>query len=274
MMSSQHATMSGAQFQHKWRGMTLKERSASQSHFNDLCHMLGVQTPTDADPNGDFYTFERGAEKTDGGAGWADVWLRSHFAREYKGHHADLRAAYRQLLQYREDLDNPPLLVVCDLDRFEVHTNFTGTAKRVHTFSLADLDEPENLATLRALWSDPARLRPNITVEAVTGEAAERFGELATSLQVRGITPRRTAHFLVNRDPVLEPMETIRPQDALLDLSDPDHPVASSGLHHREPAVSGWKQAAAGAWRRLPGSAVWRLSRPGAEVCRSGLLLH
>ena len=49
--------------------------------------------------------------------------MRGFFAWEYKGKHKDLLAAYRQLLQYREDLENPPLLVVCDLDRFEVHTN-------------------------------------------------------------------------------------------------------------------------------------------------------
>jgi hypothetical protein len=29
------------------------------------------------------------------------------------------------------------VLVVCDLSRFEVHTNFTGTAKRVYDFDLA-----------------------------------------------------------------------------------------------------------------------------------------
>jgi hypothetical protein len=46
------ATLSVADFQHKWQGVTLKERSASQTHFNDLCHMLGVPTPTDADPTG------------------------------------------------------------------------------------------------------------------------------------------------------------------------------------------------------------------------------
>ena len=51
---------------------------------------------------GYLYTFNRGAEKSSGGAGWADVWFRGHFAWEYKGHHADLKAAYRQLLQYRE----------------------------------------------------------------------------------------------------------------------------------------------------------------------------
>ena len=51
-------------------------------------------------------------------------------AWEYKGKHKDLNAAYQQLLQYREGLENPPLLVVCDLDRFEVHTNYTNTQNK------------------------------------------------------------------------------------------------------------------------------------------------
>ncbi len=129
----------------KWRGVALSERAAAQPHFVDLCRALGVPAPTDADPTGAFYAFERGAEKTSGGQGWADVWFRGHFAWEYKKKHADLRAAYRQLRQYVEDLENPPLLVVCDLDRFEVHTNFTGTAKQVHRFTNEHLAEREGL---------------------------------------------------------------------------------------------------------------------------------
>ena len=54
------------EFVNRWRGVTLKERSASQSHFIDLCRLLDQPTPTEADPTGDFYTFERGAEKTAG----------------------------------------------------------------------------------------------------------------------------------------------------------------------------------------------------------------
>jgi hypothetical protein len=68
--------------------VTLKERSASQSHFIDLCRLVGQPIPTVADPPGDFYTFERGAEKSAGptgsGHGWADVWKKGHFAWEYK----------------------------------------------------------------------------------------------------------------------------------------------------------------------------------------------
>jgi hypothetical protein len=42
--------MTIAEFAAKWRGATLKERSAAQSHFNDLWAALGVPAPTEADP--------------------------------------------------------------------------------------------------------------------------------------------------------------------------------------------------------------------------------
>ena len=44
----------------KWRAADLKERSASQSHFNDLCALLGVVDPISADPLGEWFAFEKG----------------------------------------------------------------------------------------------------------------------------------------------------------------------------------------------------------------------
>ena len=139
------ANLTPQAFAAKWSGMALSERSSYQEHFRDLCAMLGQPTPTDVDRKGDFYTFEKGVEKSGGGKGFADVWRKGFFAFEYKGKHKDLTAAYSQLLLYREDLENPPLLVVTDTDRFEVHTNFTGTAKEVHAFTNAELPREENL---------------------------------------------------------------------------------------------------------------------------------
>ena len=66
-------------------------------------------------PPARWFTFEAGASKTAGGQGWADVWKKGYFAWEYKGQHADLDKAYQQLLQYREALLNPPLLIVSDI---------------------------------------------------------------------------------------------------------------------------------------------------------------
>ena len=95
----------------KWRASALKERSASQEHFIDLCRLLNEPTPAEADPSGETYCFERGARKDTGGDGWADVWKRHHFAWKYKGHRADLDAAFEQLRQYALALENPPLLI-------------------------------------------------------------------------------------------------------------------------------------------------------------------
>jgi len=51
----------------KWRATKLKEISAGQEHFIDLCHMLGHETPAQADSERTWFTFEKGAEKSTGG---------------------------------------------------------------------------------------------------------------------------------------------------------------------------------------------------------------
>ena len=183
--------MTPQQFIAKWQRVTLGERSACQQHFLDLCDLLGHAKPAEADPEGTHFTFERGASKTDGGDGWADVWKRNFFGWEYKGKHKDLAAAYRQLLQYRESLENPPLLVVCDMDRFEVHTNFTGTAKVAHAFDLAGLDNPANLDILRRTFFEPESLKPGLTRETITKAAAESIGQIADSLRLRNVPAER-----------------------------------------------------------------------------------
>ena len=104
-------TLTARQFVAKWSQMRLKEISAYQSHFNDVCALIGHPTPTEADTNGTFFTFETVTEKAGAHRGRADVWYRDCFIWEYKGAHADLDRAYRQLLLYREALGNPPLLI-------------------------------------------------------------------------------------------------------------------------------------------------------------------
>jgi len=186
------------EFAAKWSGSNRAERAAAQEHFIDLCRLLGYPTPNEADPDGEWYAFEKGASKEGGGEGYADVWKRRHFAWEYKGKRKDLKAAYGQLLLYREALENPPLLVVCDLDRFEVHTNFTGTATTIHAFDLARLaaDPTEPLRVLRAVFGDPEKLRPSQTPAELTEKAAQSFADLAQALRERGHDPQAVAHFL------------------------------------------------------------------------------
>src|SRR5699024_6964909 len=100
----------------KWEAVTGSEHAVAQSHFNDLCALLDVPAPLEADPTGKSYAFEKHVKKAARGKGFADVWKRGAFAWEYKTKGRDLGDAYRQLLLYRDDLDNPPLLVVSDIN--------------------------------------------------------------------------------------------------------------------------------------------------------------
>jgi hypothetical protein len=184
------------EFIFKWSRAALTERSASQQHFLDLCELVAHGKPVELDPEGDWFTFEKGAAKYGGGRGWADVWKRGFFGWEYKGHHKDLVAAYDQLLRYREALENPPLLVVCDMDRIVVHTNFTGRPTVVHDISLRDLEKPEKLEIVRAVFHDAEKLKPGTTREAITQEAASQFAEIAQTMRDRGLDPQAVARFL------------------------------------------------------------------------------
>ena len=182
----------------KWKASELKESSAAQEHFIDLCRLLDEPTPAEDDPSGQRYCFERGARKDTGGRGWADVWKRHCFAWEYKGKHKDLDAAFNQLRQYALALENPPLLIVSDMARFRIYTNWTNSVSAVHEFGLEELAEAAVRDRLKWAMSDPERLRPGESRQALTERAATAFAALAQSLRARGHDPQEVAHF-VNR---------------------------------------------------------------------------
>lgn len=184
------------EFRDKWTVSTRSESSASHEHFLDLCKVLEVPTPGEADPHGTEYTFERKVTKPDGRLGRADVWKRGCFAWEYKGDKKNLVAAYSQLKEYADALENPPLLIVSDMKEIRVHTNFTNTVALTKVFKLPDLLDPQVRRTLRWCFADPGRWRPTATREAVTTQAAATFGTIAHRLRSQGYEPRRVAHFL------------------------------------------------------------------------------
>ncbi|WP_406853790.1 DNA methyltransferase [Alsobacter sp. KACC 23698] len=190
--------MTPEQFISKWKAVAVGERAAAQSHFIDLCRLLDEPAPTDVDPKGDWYAFEKGATKTTGGEGWADVWKRGCFAWEYKGKRKDLNAAFVQLQQYALALENPPLLVVSDIERFRIATNWTNTVSKVYEFHLDDLSKPDARDALKSVLSAPDNLRPGKTRQALTEEAAGEFARLAQRLREQGHPADVVAHF-VNR---------------------------------------------------------------------------
>jgi type II restriction/modification system DNA methylase subunit YeeA len=187
--------MNAVDFVAKWRGVELKERSASQSHFLDLCAVLGELAPTDADPTGETYCFEKGATKVGGGDGWADVWKRGCFGWEYKGKRKNLEEAHKQLQRYAPALENPPLLIVSDMSRFVIHTNWTNTVAARHEIELEDLVDPDKLKLLKWAFSSPERLRPTKTRQSLTEDAAQAFATLADELRLSH-DPHVVAHFI------------------------------------------------------------------------------
>ena len=47
------------EFAMKWGRAQLSESAASQEHFLDICRLVGEPTPAEADPSGEFFTFEK-----------------------------------------------------------------------------------------------------------------------------------------------------------------------------------------------------------------------
>lgn len=184
--------MTPEEFIARWKDNALTERAGAQAHFDDLCDLLGVAKPRDPDN----YCFERGAKKSGGGDGWADVWKRGCFGWENKKPGRDLNAALKQLTDYALELENPPLLVVSDRERIEIHTAFTGYPDEPRLIRLEDIGQPENLQLLRWVFEDPEKLKPTKSLAAITEEAAGKFGSLAEALRERGNPPEQVAHFL------------------------------------------------------------------------------
>jgi hypothetical protein len=184
-------------FVSKWRRVTAREKQTYQEHFIDLCHLVGHRTPNDYDPTGTRFGFEMGAAKTSGGQGWADVAKLGFFGWEYKSKDSDLEKAYEQLLRYRDALDNPPLLIVSDINHILIRTNYTNLPTRMYSLSLDDLLKPESIEILRTAFFQPEQLKPKQTVEGVTREAAAKFARLADNLRRYGSDPQDIAHFLI-----------------------------------------------------------------------------
>ena len=163
----------------------LNEEQGAQSHFIDLCELLGVPKPGSEDG----YRFEEKNTVIGGRTGYADVFRRGAFAWENKAPGKNLDAALRQLLSYSLALSNPPILVVCDRLTIRIHTQFTGHPSETHSVQLAELAQPAKLALLRRIWTAPESFRPQKTSRDITELAARSFATLAEGLRKRGPDP-------------------------------------------------------------------------------------
>ena len=202
-----------ATFVDAWANVRLKESAAYVTHFDDLCTLVGHPKPAHMDKTGETFTYQKGAQKEQAGEivgnGFADVWFKDHFAVEYKTarQHKTLAEAFKQLQQYGGALENPPLLVVCDFERYEVHANFNGAVSKVYRFTNADIASDKDIPgskfnayqILHHLFFEPEALRPDKTMMSVTEEAGRKFAELSASIHKKNpkLEPLQVARFLV-----------------------------------------------------------------------------
>ena len=170
----------------------LNEEQGAQQHFIELCAVLGVPTPA----GGDDYVFEKGMLTLGQRRGYADVFKRGHFAWENKAPGRPLDAALKQLMTYALALDNPPLLIVSDRLRIEIHTHFNGTPSERHVVTLEQLGDPAKRELLRRCFTAPESFRPARTNRQITEEAANAFATTAERLREAGIAADVTSHLL------------------------------------------------------------------------------
>ena len=193
-------TISPETFIDHWKASTLNERQGSQMHFQQLCELLGVPKPTGTSLTDGGYGFEVNVDKTGGGTGYADVWKKGCFAWEYKSPGVNLGDALKQLKLYASDLENPPLLIVSDMRRIELHTNWTSMVQEKHVLELEDLKDARLRQKLKWAFSEDTvhELKPKRSANATTEEVAKKFVAIAQNLRDRGHNPEKVAHF-VNR---------------------------------------------------------------------------
>jgi hypothetical protein len=190
----------------RWNDSQLREQQAAQSHFNELCELVGFKTPAQLDPKGEFFTFEENVVKATGGTGRADVWKKGHFAWEYKGKHKDLETAYAQLLAYKDALGNPPLLVVCDFLEYRIYPQWVNTSGLPFKFTNQDLLNADTRRFIVWLLESPEKfleLRQTELErrEQITLDLAYQFAHLADLMR---------QHQDENGNPVWEPLQIAR----------------------------------------------------------------
>ncbi len=195
--------MNPLEFVNKWKAVEVKEIAFAQSHFNDVCELVGVPKPLEIDPHGTFFTFEISAKKFGSRSGRADVWYKGKFIWEYKGDKTDLEEAYQQLQLYRESLENPPLLITSNAHTIIINTNFNNTVRKTYVLTLDDLLIPSKLDLLKKAFTDPEWLKPKVTQEEVTRNSANAFVLIADDLlkwdqyDKNFLNAEALAHFIV-----------------------------------------------------------------------------
>ena len=95
-------------------------------------------------------------------------------------------------------LENPPLLVVSDIERIRIHTNWTNTVSVRYDLTLDDLLVPKQFQLLKEVFRGSPSLCKGESRAELTSQVAKEFAGLAQELEADGHAPQAVAHF-VNR---------------------------------------------------------------------------
>ena len=77
-----------------------------------------------------------------------------------------------------------------------IQTNFPGKETVVHEIPISELDQPEQRQKLRNIFFNPAAFEPERTVEQVTRETAQLFGDIVRDMENSDVDSNRLARFL------------------------------------------------------------------------------
>ena len=173
-----------------WENTTLNEEQGAQSWFNDLCDLIGHPKPL-GELNGLTYAFEHRVE-----TGKADAYYENHFGWEFKTHEGQLDDAMRQVLGYSMYLKTPPLLVVSAFNVIRIRTNFPGMESVQREIRIADLVEPETLAVVKRIFTDPDWFNTGKSRDDVTKETAALFQAVSNDMAGSGYGHHELAQYL------------------------------------------------------------------------------
>lgn len=190
----------------RWEHAGAAERANYQLHLIELCEAIGVTRPRPA-ATGDriadaqAYQFEFAIKTTtrDGtiATNYIDLYKAGCFALEAKDSDDGatttklLTKAFGQVSNYAKDLnERPPYILVLDVGKsLIVWDRWSGSYGGFHLGTRIDLRtldrNPDTVALLRDIWTDPAVRDPRRHAQAITVEIAGLLGELASTLEHR-----------------------------------------------------------------------------------------
>lgn len=195
----------------RWAGAEAAERANFQPWLIEFCKALGVDPPG---PAGSGYQFELAVKviTRDGleVANFIDCHRTGFFAIEAKDEEAGrstdllLRKAFGQVRHYASHAPGglPPFLIVIDVartaivwDRWSGNYGDWQAGRRIDLTRLHE--QPDAVAFLRAIWTDPQSLDPRARAQAVTKEVAGHLANLARALEEEGYDQERVARFIM-----------------------------------------------------------------------------